>query len=227
VVRCHGIPDYRRGAAHHCHGHVFLFPNTRENERKLIERVERGLASKSDVAVVSARVTWKADVRLQHYGRDLLIPISHGGVAVFPFSHICGTVQSLGPPDFQLLAQTFHTVLIFDVPQLSKVSRNAAKQFIVLVDELYQHRVKLLFTSACPWKELFEGETFGDDEKYYDSEYDERTPFGVESPWGNEEERLSFGRIASRLHEMGSEGYLNSDHNNFVITDFDTSALVT
>lgn len=227
VVHCGGIQDYRcaaalRGAYHNL---MFLSPASDENEKTLLSRVQRALPDGS---------SWSYGIEMPLYGRVAIVPRVCGGVAVFDFPHICGKGQMLGPQDFQLFAKSFHTVVILNVPQIGVVSKNAAKQFIVLVDELYQYKVKLLFTSSVQWERLFDlvdvvsgkaAEPLAEDA--YTQGADERTFGDYLDTACSEEELLSFARVKSRLYEMGSQQYLHSHHVDFHVDDFDVSALLS
>ncbi|RNF25778.1 putative ATPase [Trypanosoma conorhini] len=218
VVHCGGIKDYRESASRSCHDVVFLYPNTKDNAKRLIQRVERGF---------TGSWAWEQGSTIWLYGRELVVPFHCGGVALFDFAHICGL---LGPPDFQCIAESFHTVVILNVPHIAAVSKNAAQQFVVLVDELYQHNVKLLFTSEVPWERLVDATTAvgggsGADLCYSEGE-DERSGYNAHYEFRNAEEVLSFHRISSRLKEMGCKHYLLRDHSQFFISDYNLAVLV-
>ena len=111
-------------------------------------------------------------------GRNLTVPRMHGDVAWFTFSELCA--QPLGAADYIEIAREFQTVLLADIPQMTKENRNEAKRFVTLVDVLYEHRAKLVCTAATPPAQLY--------------------PEGDGS--------FEFARTASRLMEMQSEEYL-------------------
>lgn len=147
--------DYRQVIADRggpCHDLVFRCPNRKEESAEILRFLGTGFIGEAKAKF--ERREWQANGTLSLYKRRIHIPLQLGGVAVFPFAHICGFGQLLGPADFQLLARTFHTVVITDVPHLARTSKNALKQFIVVVDEFYQHHVKLLMTCAVPWESL-------------------------------------------------------------------------
>ncbi|RNF09589.1 putative ATPase [Trypanosoma rangeli] len=218
VVHCGGINDYRENASRSYHDVIFLYPNTMGNAKQLIQRVERGFTGNR---------AWELDSSIWLYGRELVVPLHCGGVALFEFAHICGF---LGPPDFQCIAKSFHTVIILNIPHVAAVSKNAAQQFVILVDELYQHNVKLLFTSEVPWERLVDAGTTavggsGADLCYSEGE-DERSGYAAHYEFCNAEEVLSFHRIACRLKEMGCKHYLLRDHSQFLISDYNLAVLM-
>ncbi|KAG5489856.1 hypothetical protein GH5_00739 [Leishmania sp. Ghana 2012 LV757] len=246
IVHCTDICDYRmKEAAERYHQLFFLHPNTKANVERLLRRVEHALRARGGDLV------WVKEDTLWHHGRSVVIPLRCRGCAVFDFTNICGTREGFSSPDIQLIALQFHTVIVTNVPQMGNVSANASHQFVVLVDEMYQNNVKLLFTSSVPWSCLMdltystrgvqalaeEGTVGGGGgasdssggilgaEVYSEGE-DDRSGYTAHYSFRNEEELLSFARIRSRLNEMGSASYLLRDHRHFVVTDIDFSALL-
>jgi predicted ATPase len=127
-------------------------------------------------------------------GRKLFVPQTTKGIALFQFSDLCE--KALGPADFTLIAQTFHTVLIDKIPKLSLSQANEVRRFITLIDELYEHHVKLICTAEVPAQELFL------------SKLDKNSADHVSA----EEEIFAFSRTVSRLMEMQTSDYLQSKH---------------
>ncbi|KAG5490853.1 hypothetical protein JKF63_00975 [Porcisia hertigi] len=245
VVHCTGIRDYRvKSAAERHHQLLYLHPNTRANVERLLRRVEYAFRARGvDPAWVKEDILW-------HHGRSVAVPVRCRGCAMFDFSDICGAREGFSSADIQLITRHFHTLIVTNVPQMSNLSVNASHQFVVLVDEIYQNNVKLLFTSSVPWDHLMDpdfaagdvqaltgGESGGlggctkgpacgglDAEAYSEGE-DERSGYTAHYNFRNEEELISFARIRSRLHEMCADSYLLRDHRQFIVTDFDFSAL--
>lgn len=254
IVGVGPIRDYRqRPASEHCHRKVFLHPSNQETAHRLLRRVEAGIQARTpslegaeggvtDPPSVVARgsPTWVTGETLWHHGRCLVVPYSCGGVAVFDFTHLCSCCQRCGlaSADFQLLARRYHTVVVYDVPPIGTANRNVAHQFIVLVDELYQHNVKLLFTSQVPWEQLLDTTRHGvghatiesgeetAHSDYYSEGEDERSGYRAAYSFRNEEELIAFTRVRSRLAEMGCSSYLTKDHACYLTADFDFSALI-
>jgi cell division protein ZapE len=121
---------------------------------------------------------------LKMAGRVLHVPEAAMGVARFTFGQLCE--QPLGAGDYLRLAREFHTVIIDRIPRMHYENRNAAKRFIILIDELYDHAVKLVASAAAEPSELYDAT-----EGY---------------------EAHEFKRTASRLIEMRSEAYLALAH---------------
>ncbi|GET93790.1 ATPase, putative [Leishmania tarentolae] len=245
VLHCTNVRDYRvKEAAERHHQLIFLHPNTHANVERLLRRVEHAFRAGG------GELAWVKEDTLWHHGRSVVIPLRCAGCAVFDFTNVCGARESLSSADIQLIAMQFHTVIVTNIPKMGNVSSNAAHQFVVLVDELYQNNVKLFFTSSVPWTHLMDPTNFTSDvqvlvdngschnreesssvgssfetEVYSEGE-DDRSGHAATYNFRNDEELMSFARIRSRLNEMGTASYLLRDHRHFVITDFDFSALL-
>jgi cell division protein ZapE len=77
---------------------------------------------------------------------------------------------------------------------------DSARRFITLVDELYEHQVKLVITAFASAEDLFP--RMDKNSKRVDSV--------LAQP--GEEEMFAFSRTLSRLHEMQSTEYLQAKH---------------
>ncbi len=119
-----------------------------------------------------------APLTIEVLERKILVPQAAGGVARFSFDALCG--EPLGAADYLALAQNFHTLLIDHIPRLGPEQSNEARRFTLLIDTLYDEKVKLVCSAAAPPQELY---TDG-------------------------ENAQAFRRAASRLMEMQSEDYL-------------------
>jgi cell division protein ZapE len=123
-------------------------------------------------------------VSIQLAGRVLRVPEAAMGVARFTFGQLCE--QPLGASDYLRLAHEFHTLIIDRIPVMDYPQRNAAKRFIILIDTLYDHGVKLIASAMAE-----------PDELYLASD-------GYEAH--------EFRRTVSRLIEMRSADYLALPH---------------
>jgi cell division protein ZapE len=117
-------------------------------------------------------------------GRRLRVPRAAMGVARFFFHDLCE--QPLAAADYLRIAHEFHTLIIDRIPVMDFDQRNAAKRFIILIDTLYDHAVKLIASA----------------EAEPDALYVARDGF----------EASEFKRTASRLIEMRSQSYLALPH---------------
>lgn len=115
-------------------------------------------------------------------GRQIIIAKTHGDVAWARFSDLCE--KPLGAADYIEIAREFGTLILQDVPQMTKENRNEAKRFVTLIDELYERKVKLICTAAAAPDALY---VAGDGS-------------------------FEFQRTVSRLIEMQSEQYLVARH---------------
>jgi cell division protein ZapE len=85
--------------------------------------------------------------------RKLIVPQAAFGVARFSFDALCG--EALGGADYVELAKHFHTILIDRIPQLGPERANEARRFTLLIDTLYDEKVKLVCSAAAPPQELY------------------------------------------------------------------------
>jgi len=117
-------------------------------------------------------------------GHIVRVPKAAMGVARFSFDDLCG--QPLAAADYLKIAHEFHTVILDHIPVMDHARRNEAKRFIILIDTLYDHAVKLLASAQAQPDELYTA---------------------TEGYEANE-----FKRTASRLIEMRSQSYLGLPH---------------
>ncbi len=87
-------------------------------------------------------------------GRTLEVPLAAGSSARFDFEALCG--KPLGPGDYLALATHFETLVLDGIPRLSPENYDKARRFIILIDALYDHRVKLIASADAPPDELYE-----------------------------------------------------------------------
>ncbi len=124
----------------------------------------------------------KDHVALEIEGRLIRARKCGDGVAWFDFKELCEGPRSQN--DYIELAMIFQTVLISDVPRFTVKNEDAARRFISLVDEFYDHNVKLIISAEVAITELYGGERL----------------------------KFEFQRTASRLQEMQSHEYLAYQH---------------
>jgi cell division protein ZapE len=131
-------------------------------------------------------------------GHALHVPKAAMGVARFSFDDLCNKPLAAG--DYLRIAHEFHTIILDHIPVLDYSRRNEAKRFIILIDTLYDHCVKLLASAEAQPDELYLA-----DEGY---------------------EANEFKRTASRLTEMRSQSYLGLPHGPRQGTPIDTGKIV-
>ncbi|TXL67223.1 cell division protein ZapE [Zeimonas arvi] len=103
-----------------------------------------------------------------------------GGAVWFDFGTLCGGPRSQN--DYLEIASLFHTLVLSGVPKMGANMASEARRFVWLVDVLYDRRIKLIVSAACPPEQLY-----------------------TEGPMANE-----FHRTVSRLVEMQSREYLEA-----------------
>jgi cell division protein ZapE len=114
-------------------------------------------------------------------GREIAYRKRAGGLVWFDFDVLCGGPRSYA--DYVDLAKRFHTVMLSNIPRLSAKDSDAARRFTWLVDVFYDDRVNLIIAAAAEPEQLFtEGE-----------------------------HAAEFQRTVSRLHEMQSVEYLQTE----------------
>jgi cell division protein ZapE len=118
--------------------------------------------------------------------RAVPVPRAARGVACFTFAGLCG--EPLGAEDYITIAERYHTLVLDGVPRLTEDRRNEAKRFMILIDTLYEHKVKLVMAADAAPHDLYKGPSHA----------------------------FEFERTISRLMEMQSNDYLASQHRDSV-----------
>jgi len=117
-------------------------------------------------------------LHLEVQGRILRVDKHVKGVAWLTFNELC--MRPLGANDYLELARVLHTLIIQGIPALTPEQRNEAKRFVTLIDAMYDHRIKCIFTAETP-------------------------PEGI---YNHGDGTFEFARTVSRLIEMQSANYL-------------------
>lgn len=115
-------------------------------------------------------------------GRSLHIPRAAHGVAMFHFDDICGINASAA--DYLALAQDYRFVVVTDIPKLNDSKRDVTLRLVMLIDALYDRHRHIALSAAAPADYLYKGEAL----------------------------QVAFDRTVSRLMEMQSQSYRNSEH---------------
>ena len=87
-------------------------------------------------------------------GRKLRVPRAAMGVARFSFHDLCE--QPLAAADYLRIAHEFHTLMLDRIPVMGFDERNEAKRFIILIDTLYDHAVKLVASAEAEPDALYQ-----------------------------------------------------------------------
>jgi cell division protein ZapE len=115
-------------------------------------------------------------------GRPIPVVRESANAIWFEFEALCEGPRSQN--DYIEIARDYQSVIVANVPQLGARRENAARRFIALVDELYDHNVNLIVSAAAPPAALYRGERLA----------------------------FEFQRAVSRLIEMQTEDYLAREH---------------
>ncbi len=114
--------------------------------------------------------------------RPIRAQATGAGLVWFEFSDICQGPRSQN--DYIELARLYHTVFISDVPLFTPGEENAARRFVMLIDEFYDRNVNVVLSAAAAPRSLYQGEML----------------------------HAEFLRTASRLIEMQTQAYLAGQH---------------
>jgi cell division protein ZapE len=119
---------------------------------------------------------------LRTQGRNVEVPRAAPGVAMAHFMDWCA--KPMGAADFLCIADSFHTVIVAEIPRMGPDSQDKAVRFVTMIDTFYERKVKFICSAAA-------------------------NPGGL-YPEGDGS--FEFQRTVSRLMEMQSPEYLNLDH---------------
>ncbi|KAH8271628.1 hypothetical protein KR018_011748 [Drosophila ironensis] len=144
---------------------------------------------------------------IRHLGRDLTFNRTCGQVLDSSFQELCN--RPLAGSDYLQISQTFHTILMRDVPQMTLEIKSQMRRFITLIDTLYDNRVRVVISADAPLDNLF---NFSDGPKTIsDSDRalmdDLKISSSGSSFFTGEEELFAYDRTLSRLFEMQKREY--------------------
>jgi cell division protein ZapE len=143
-----------------------------ETTRSALEARFAALAGGASIAPVTLRIEGRS-VRAVAAGPD---------IAWFEFRELCRGPRSQN--DYIELARLYGTLFIANIPIFTLEDEDAARRFIMLIDELYDRGVKIVVSAAAPPASLYRGERL----------------------------TFEFQRAASRLVEMQTQQYLAGRH---------------
>ncbi|MES2897839.1 MAG: cell division protein ZapE [Pseudomonadota bacterium] len=166
VVSVAGSHDYRldrlRAAG------TWFSPNDPDNQRSFMALWRDMLGGEGEIGET-----------LEILGRQVHLPHASGGMVRASFASLCSV--ALGPNDYVAVAEQFHTVFLEDLPRLTANRREEARRFVILIDALYEARVRLIVLAEAEPMALY--------------------------PEGDG--AFEFERTASRLQEMRSADWLS------------------
>lgn len=169
VLSLDGPTDYRREKLNRIP--VYLTPVSPQNR----ELMNDAWSAATDGLNASEQV-------VEVKGRKIPVPQAAGTAARFDFADLCE--KPLGARDYLAIAARFDTLFLDNVPVMGPERRNEAKRFILLVDTLYDQRMRLVATAEAAPEHLYKGTS------------------GTEA--------FEFARTASRLTEMQSREWLET-----------------
>jgi cell division protein ZapE len=122
------------------------------------------------------------DPQLMIDGRPLSARRRAGSVVWFDFAALCDGPRS--QRDYLEIARRFAVVLVSDIPRMGVETADQARRFTLLIDILYDHRVKLVASASAPADALY----------------------------GEGHNAREFPRTVSRLMEMRTHDYIALPH---------------
>lgn len=131
-------------------------------------------------SLAGATLTGAAELSVEN--RHIAAQAAGAGMVWFEFRDICEGPRSQN--DYIELARLYHTIFISNIPVFTRNNENAARRFIMLIDELYDHNVNIVVSAAAAPAQLYRGTRL----------------------------QLEFQRAASRLVEMQAQQYLAGQH---------------
>jgi len=151
---------------------VYLYPFGRQTDEKM-NAAWKKIVDGHEVAPQELHVL----------GHTIEIPQASGAAARFNFVDLCE--KPYAALDFMELVKHYRTIFIDNIPFLDNDHRNETKRFILLIDTLYDHHVRLFASAAAKPDQLYKSHVATT-------------------------ETFEFDRTASRLFEMQSDAYLQA-----------------
>jgi cell division protein ZapE len=169
VVRLDGAQDYR--LRHLRQAATWCVPADATCEQRLLtsfEKLAMGLPRLSETLEVNDR-----PIHAREHA---------DGIVWFDFAELCEGPRAVA--DYIEIARDYHTVLVSGVPVFDRFNEDAAKRFVLMVDEFYDRHVNLLASAAAAPIALYKGHRHV----------------------------AEFARTESRLIDMQSDEYLSLEH---------------
>ncbi len=115
-------------------------------------------------------------------GREIPVVAVAAKVLWCSFEALCEGPRAAA--DYIELSRIYPSIFISGIPQLDDSKIEATRRFVTLIDEFYEHNVKLIISAESP----------------------------IETLYNDEKLSFEFKRTVSRLQEMQSEDYLAREH---------------
>jgi len=171
------------------HAKVLNLDGPTDHRRRGLERMKVYITPLGPEADMQMDAAWKTATagrtihqdKIELKGREIAVPRAAGTAARFSFDELCGA--PLAARDYLAITARFDTIFLDHIPTMGQDRRNEAKRFILLVDTLYDNRVRLVASAESAPEALYHG-TVGT-------------------------EKFEFTRTASRLTEMQSRDWLD------------------
>ncbi|KAI1729638.1 AFG1-like ATPase domain-containing protein [Ditylenchus destructor] len=194
--------DYRKQQGKTEPNSYFVKCESIDAEREMDNMFKRLAAAENDV--VRSRT-------IQILGRTLTIQKCCDRLADFEFDELCKRPLSSG--DYLAIARVFHTVLIRNIPVMTRDNLNECRRFITLIDTFYDQKVRIVCSADAEIDSLFQlseeaGPLKDQDRKLMDDldlkDGDEATASNI---FTGSEELFATDRTKSRLSEMRTTAY--------------------
>ncbi len=169
VLRLDGAHDYR--LQHLKYAATWCVPADAASEERLrasFEKFAMGLPRLPDTLHIN--------------DRPIIAKAHADGIVWFDFAALCEGPRAVA--DYIEIAREYHTVLVSNVPVFDGLSEDAAKRFVLMIDEFYDRHVNLLASAAAAPVALYRGRRYA----------------------------AEFARTESRLIDMQSDDYLALEH---------------
>ncbi|PIP81073.1 MAG: cell division protein ZapE [Gammaproteobacteria bacterium CG22_combo_CG10-13_8_21_14_all_40_8] len=115
-------------------------------------------------------------------GREIKVIAHSSKILWCSFNSLCEGERAT--IDYIEISKIYPTILVSEIPTLQDLDASAVRRFIALVDELYEHNIKLIISAEKPAENLYQGEQLA----------------------------FEYQRTLSRLTEMQSSTYLSQQH---------------
>ncbi|KAG8763959.1 hypothetical protein FRC12_008349 [Ceratobasidium sp. 428] len=180
VVRVGGEKDWRRDVEGEEGETGWYLAGDKERFEEVVRKITKDRKETSTTLNIFSRRFHIPQIYLSSSSSD-------PPVARLTFPQLCNT--ALGTADYTTLASTFSTLILTEIPILRLSTKDQARRFIMLIDALYEARVKVICLAEAEIDGLFFPDELAAGKKEEESEGNERTMM---------EEALSEGDVAYR-----------------------------